>query len=96
LETVLHQLGEIPEALRLRGIMHFELGHVQQAAIDLNRVTEITPDDEISHFKLAEIYRRLEQIEQTQKYQKLAQQSQDRYLKIRKEKLEKKINRPAD
>lgn len=96
LETVLHQLGEVPEALRLRGIMHFELGHVQQAAIDLKRVTELSPDDEVAHFKLAEIYRRLGQIEQTQKYQKLARQSQDRYLEIRKKKLEKKINRPAD
>lgn len=96
LETVLRQLGEVPEALRLRGIVHFELGHVQEAATDLKRVTELSPNDEVAHFKLAEIYRRLGQIEQTQKYQKLAQQSQERYLEIRKKKLEAKLSRPAD
>jgi tetratricopeptide (TPR) repeat protein len=95
LEIVLHELGDVPQALRLRGITHFELGHIQQAAADLKRVTELTPDDEIAHFKLAEIYRRLGQTEQTQKYQQLAQQALDRYQEIRKRKLDKQ-NPQAD
>ena len=86
----------VAEAVRLRGILHSELGHLEQAAADLKRVTELKPGDEIAYFKLAEIYRRLAQGELDQRYQKLAQESLERYLEIRNKQIEIKTKRPAD
>lgn len=82
LEAALRELGEIPEALRLRGILNLELGHLEQSAADLKRVIELTPNDEIAFFKLAEAYRRMGQGSSGEQYHKLSAQYHRQYLVI--------------
>lgn len=82
LETALRELGEIPAALRLRGILNLELGNLEQSAADLKRVVELTPNDEIAVFKLAEACRRLGQAGRDEQYQILATRYHNQYLVI--------------
>lgn len=51
------QIKNIPEAIRLRGILHLELGQYEQATNDLTQVIAMTPEDEIACFKLSEAWR---------------------------------------
>lgn len=95
LEIALRELGENPEALRLRGILHLELGQLLSAESDLKQVTALTPSDEIAFFKLAEVYRRLSQGEQAPHYEKLARQNHETYLTLHRKKLKaKQLARP--
>ena len=96
LEAVLRELGEVPEALRMRGILHSELGHLEQSASDLKRVAERNPGDEITQFKLAEVYRRLAHGDLARQYEELARESHERYLEIRRQHLERKMKRHSE
>lgn len=81
LNQVMPVLGSHSEALRLRGILYLELEQFQKATADFSKVVQLSPDDEIAHFKLAEVYRRLKKTE-------LAHDHFEAYQKIHKSKLE--------
>lgn len=57
--NALNVLGDLSVVLRLRGLLLLDLGRYEEARADLRRVLEVTPFDEITHYKLAEAYRRL-------------------------------------
>jgi len=61
LEAALVELGPMPQAIGLRGMLHLDLGQYELAAADLEFLSQAQPNDEVAHFKLAEAYRHLGQ-----------------------------------
>ena len=89
LERALGVLGELPEALRLRGILHLELGNLKQAAADLTRVVSLSPNDEIACFNLAQALKRVGQDQSDTATIQLAEVYHQKYLSLRAENLKK-------
>ncbi len=87
LNSALRELGELPEGLRLRGILQMELGQLESAIKDFRRVIELTPHDEIAYFKLAESYRHLGHRDGSESMLELAQKTHDAYFSHHKRKL---------
>lgn len=87
LEPALQRIGEIPEAIRLRGVLQLELGKFDEAVRDLKRVIELTPHDEIALFKLAESYRRWGKQDPTRDEGALADKYHQRYLQVHQRQL---------
>ncbi len=87
LNSALREIGDHPEGLRLRGILYLELGQLSSAIKDFRRVTAMAPHDEITHFKLAEAYRRLGQRDRNDAMLKLAESTHNAYLKHHKRNL---------
>lgn len=58
LDQTLAELGDIPELIRLRGMLLLDVGDLKNAALELGRAASRLPHDEVVHFKLAEVYRR--------------------------------------
>jgi tetratricopeptide (TPR) repeat protein len=59
LEPVWPQIGEIPDAIKLKAILQLDAGQFDEARRGLQRVVDAHPFDEVAHFKLAEACRRL-------------------------------------
>lgn len=87
LNSALREIGELPDGLRLRGILQMELGQLDSAIKDFRRVIELAPHDEIAYFKLAESYRRLGHRDGSETMLELAQKTHDAYLSHHKRKL---------
>ena len=75
LETALAELGPMPQAIGLRGMLHLDLGQYGQAAADLEFLAQAQPNDEVAHFKLAEAYRHLGQLDR-------ARQHREQYVRL--------------
>lgn len=89
LERALRVLGDVPEALRLRGILYLELGKPDRAAADLTRVIRFLPEDEVAFFNLALAFKRMGQNQSDAATLSLAEEYHQRYLKIHEENLRK-------
>ena len=89
LERALGVLGEVPEALRLRGILHLELGNPKQASTDLSRVVSLSPNDEIAFFNLAQALKRDGQDRSDTATIQLAEVHHQKYLSLHAENLQK-------
>lgn len=87
INKALQQLGTIPEALRLRGILLLELGRLEDAVKQLSEVARLTPNDEIAFFKLSEATRRLGQRDQNTDQIKLSESYLLQYQKLHAENL---------
>lgn len=87
LQPALQKLGEIPEALRFRGILWEESGELERAAADFRRVIELTPNDEIVHFNLAQTYRRMARLDEDETKQQLADKHYKEYLRLHQQTL---------
>ena len=87
LNSALRELGDLPDGLRLRGILYTEMGQLDSAIKDFRRVIELAPHDEIAYFKLAEAYRRLGHRDGSKAMLKLAQTTHDAYLRHHQRKL---------
>ncbi|MEJ7596068.1 MAG: tetratricopeptide repeat protein [Planctomycetaceae bacterium] len=83
------QIRNIPEAIRLRGILHLEMGQYEQAEDDLTQVMAMTPEDEIACFKLAEAWRLLGHQRGDSACVERADQYHRRYQNIHKRNLER-------
>ena len=83
------QIRDIPEAIRLRGILHLELGHYELAEHDLTRVMAMNPEDEIACFKLAEAWRLLGHQRDDSACVERADQYHQRYLNIHNRNLQR-------
>ena len=87
LRPALQELGEIPEALRFRGILWEESGELERALADFRRVIELTPNDEIVHFKLAQTYRRMARLNDDEAKRHLADKHYKEYLRLHQQTL---------
>ncbi|MGE5191865.1 MAG: tetratricopeptide repeat protein [Deltaproteobacteria bacterium] len=84
LESVWPQIGEIPEAIKLRAILQFDAGQLEEARQGLEIVIAVRPFDEMAHFKLAEACRRLGLSEEEQAHRELHRSIQAKRLEIRR------------
>lgn len=97
LRQALQNLGEIPEALRFQGILWEESGEFERAVADFRRVIELTPNDEIVHFKLAETYRRMARLDDDEAKRQLADKHYKEYLRLHQQAMRlKKLAIPND
>jgi tetratricopeptide (TPR) repeat protein len=69
LNRIWSSIGNSPRVIWLRGRVHLDLGNLQAAADDFNLALVSLPTDEILHFNLAEVYRRLGDQEKSQHHQ---------------------------
>ena len=84
LTAALAEAGEHPGAVRLRGLIHFDLGMDREAAEEFEKGIEHDPFDLSAHFKLSEAYRRLGQFDLAQKHEAIAQEIRDKRQQINK------------
>ena len=61
-----NSIGNSPRVIWLRGRIHLDLGNLQTAADDFNLAKVSLATDEILHFNLAEVYRRLGEQQKSQ------------------------------
>jgi tetratricopeptide (TPR) repeat protein len=66
LNRIWSSIGNSPRVIWLRGRVHLDLGNLQAAADDFNLALVSLPTDEILHFNLAEVYRRLGELQKSQ------------------------------
>lgn len=90
LRPALQELGEIPEAVRFRGILWEESGELERAVADFRRVIELTPNDEIVHFKLAQTYRRMARIDDDETKRQLGDKHYKEYLRLHQQAMRRK------
>lgn len=69
LNRIWSTVGNSPRVIWLRGRIHLDLGNLQAAADDFNLALVSLPADEILHFNLAEVYRRLGEPQKSQHHQ---------------------------
>jgi tetratricopeptide (TPR) repeat protein len=84
LNAALQVTGERPEVVRLRGLIHLDLGMYEDAAADFRKGIAEDPYDLVGHFKLAEAYRKLGQLDLAGRHQQIADQIRDKRQRINK------------
>lgn len=82
LEQAFDEIGERPEALRLRAILYLDLNRFADAADDLQRVVETDPFNHVAHFKLADAYRGLHDLGRAKAHHEIAGQIKTQRLRI--------------
>jgi hypothetical protein len=82
LNEVLAVTGERPTAVQLRALIHLDLGMLAEAAEDFQKAVADDPYDLSAHFKLAEIYRKLGQLDRARKHQEISLQIRDKRQRI--------------
>jgi tetratricopeptide (TPR) repeat protein len=95
IEAALAAAGERPGAVRLRALIHFDLGKYQEAAEDFEKGMEEDPYDLVAHFKLAEAYRKLGKSGLAKRHEAISADIRDKRQKINKLR-EATKQRPAD
>ena len=84
LEAALPVTGERPGVVRLRALIHLDLGMHRDAAEDFRKEVEEEPFDLVAHFKLAEAYRKLGKLDLARKHQEISVQIRGKRQKINK------------
>ncbi|MEQ9409987.1 MAG: tetratricopeptide repeat protein [Fuerstiella sp.] len=74
LNRIRDSVDNSPRVIWLRGRVHLDLGSLRAAASDFERALQSLPEDEVLHFNLAEVYRRLGEDEKSAHHQKIYQQ----------------------
>ena len=91
LEPVWPQIGELPDAIKLKAILQLDAGRFAEARRGLELVVNARPFDEVAHFKLAEACRRLGLADEEQTHRALHRSILGRRLEIRR--LEAQLDR---
>ncbi|MFN0055298.1 MAG: tetratricopeptide repeat protein [Planctomycetales bacterium] len=73
LQRTLEETGPRPPLIHLRALIYMDLGKYAEAAADFRAGVEADPFDLVSHFKLAEAYRQLNQLDLARQHEELAQ-----------------------
>jgi tetratricopeptide (TPR) repeat protein len=84
IEAALAKAGEQPGAVRLRALIHLDLGMYNEAAEDFRKGIEEDPYDLVAHFKLAETYRKLGKLDLAQKHEAISLEIRDKRQRINK------------
>jgi len=84
LEAALTGTSERLEVVRLRALIHLDLGMHREAAEDFQKSIEAEPFDLVAHFKLAEAYRKLGKLDLARKHQEISDQIRGKRQKINK------------
>ena len=84
LEAALPVIGERPGVVRLRALIHLDLGMHRDAAEGFQKGVEEEPFDLVAHYKLAEAYRKLGKLDLARKHQEISDQIRGKRQKINK------------
>jgi tetratricopeptide (TPR) repeat protein len=95
LEAALAESGEEAGAVRLRALIHLDLGMYQEAAADFQKGIDEDPYDLVAHFKLADAYRNLGKPHLAQKHEAISIGIREKRQKINKLR-EATSRRPTD
>lgn len=82
LNRALSTLGNVPMAIRLRGILFMDLDEFENAVTDLEYAARELPYDEIVHYKLSAAFRRLRKTDDADRHLQTYQHIHDVRLEI--------------